>query len=388
MRLAPGPPEVCLIKPLKSAYSETFIQAHLDRLPARVACLYGQWFPTRRADDRRLLPLPLYLLKNGVRAAARGLGLVSEETAAGVARNLDTRGLAHYLRRNRVATVLAEYGPTGAAVAEACQRARVPLVTHFHGFDAHDRRILAEYGAAYGRMFAAAGAVVAVSRDMERQLLGLGCPREKLHYNPYGVDPEVFAPAAAGANPPRFLAVGRFVDKKAPHLTLLAFRQVAASQPEARLQMIGDGDLCEACKQLARSLGLGDKVEFLGPRAHAEVAAAMRQARAFVQHSVTTSWGDMEGTPVAVLEAGAAALPVVATRHAGLQEAVVHGKTGFLVAEGDVDGMAVHMLALARDPDLAAHLGRRGREHICTKFSMARSIGRLWEIMARLIQPG
>ena len=71
----------------------------------------------------------------------------------------------------------------------------------------------------------------------------------------------------AAGNPqeqlPRFLSVGRFVDKKAPHLTLLAFKQVAAELPAATLTMIGDGDLLESCKLLAKSLNLLDRRSLL-----------------------------------------------------------------------------------------------------------------------------
>jgi glycosyltransferase involved in cell wall biosynthesis len=107
----------------------------------------------------------------------------------------------------------------------------------------------------------------------------------------------------------------------------------------------------------------------------------MREVRAFVLHSVTTSEDDVEGTPVAVLEAGAASLPVVSTRHAGIKDVVIHGETGFLVDEGDVQGMACYMVELARDPGLAARLGQRAREHVCENFSMEKSLTTLWGII-------
>jgi glycosyltransferase involved in cell wall biosynthesis len=107
----------------------------------------------------------------------------------------------------------------------------------------------------------------------------------------------------------------------------------------------------------------------------------MRRARAFVQHSVRTSYGDSEGTPVAVLEAGASGLPVVSTRHAGIKDVVIEGETGFLVDEGDIEGMAAHMLTLARDADLAGRMGRRAREHVAANFSMEQHIARLAEVL-------
>ena len=241
---------------------------------------------------------------------------------------------------------------------DACDKMNVPLIAHFHGFDAYRQRTLETYGRRYPELFEIAEAIVAVSRDMQAQLIKLGAPADKVHYNSCGVEPSVFKGADPLHSPPTFVAVGRFVNKKAPHLTLLAFKAALENCPEARLVMIGDGPLWEACRQMTVSLGLSDSVDLQGVRSQAEVATAMQQARAFVQHSITTHDGDSEGTPVAVLEAGASGLPVVSTRHAGIKDAVIHEKTGFLVAEGDIARMAEHMTT----PGERSPIGRRSRQ--------------------------
>jgi len=334
--------------------------------------LHTGWFPTRREDDSRLLPVPVALM---TKAEAR---LPRSVRAVNVA--VKNRILAKYLRSNQIKVVLAEYGPTGACVMDACQDARVPFVVHFHGADAYHFPMLDTYSAAYKRMFSETSAVVAVSHDMEQQLIALGAPREKVHYVPYGVDPKIFQEADPSSEP-LFVAVGRFVDKKAPHLSILAFEKVLRRVPSARLVMIGDGELFESCKQLARALRISETVEFAGVRTPAEVAATMRKARAFVQHSLRTTDGDSEGTPVAVLEAGAVGLPVVSTRHAGIKDVVREGETGFLVDEGDIGSMAEYMIRLAENPGLAAGLGRQARQHVLANFSLSESIERLWKIL-------
>jgi len=177
------------------------------------------------------------------------------------------------------------------------------------------------------------------------------------------------------------LAVGRFVDKKAPQLTLLAFRRVLDRVPEARLTMMGDGPLWECCLRLCHAMGIADAVRLPGAVPHDQVAEAMGQVRAFVQHSVRTFQNEAEGTPVAVLEAGAMGLPVVATRHAGISDVVIDGETGALVDEGDVAGMADAMVRLAEDPELARRWGRAARNRIVSEFSMERSIGHLWKVL-------
>jgi colanic acid/amylovoran biosynthesis glycosyltransferase len=368
---------VCVVSPSRDAYSETFIRAHVERLPARVEVLTGGWLPTHAEDGTPLLR------QDPVARLMRATGRRVLRLASGY---LETRAVVHFLKRRRITAVLCEYGPTGVMCYPACRTARVPLIVHFHGFDAYDRTTLDSFGRSYPQLFEAASAIVAVSRHMEQTLLDLGAPRKKLHYNPYGVDTKVFRGAEPAAVPPRFLSVGRFVDKKAPHLTVLAFSLVAREVPEAQLTMIGGGPLMEASRQLARALRIGERVDFVGPQPPLDVAAAMRRSRAFVQHSVVTSYGDSEGTPVAILEAGASGLPVVATRHRGIADVVVDGTTGFLVDELDVDAMAERMLRLATDAQLADRLGRAGREHVASNYLVEDRIASLWQIISGTIE--
>jgi colanic acid/amylovoran biosynthesis glycosyltransferase len=101
------------------------------------------------------------------------------------------------------------------------------------------------------------------------------------------------------------------------------------------------------------------------------------QACCFAQHSVVPSYGDAEGTPNTVLEASAAALPVIATRHAGIPDVVRDGVTGFLVEERDVQGMADAMIRLLKDPQLCREMGRNGRQRVQTCFSSSQHLQRL-----------
>ena len=363
---------VCVISPQENAYSQTFVRAHKELLPAQIRSLYASDYENV-SDEHG--PLVKRTLAPRLRRAVLRRSL-----------NLDhnyfqQQALEQYLVKHKVNAVLAEFGPTATLIMEACRKVGVPLIAHFHGFDAYRQRTLDTYGRRYRELFEMAAAIIGVSRDMQTQLQSLGAPVEKLHYNSCGVDPSAFSGADPLHSPPVFVAVGRFVNKKAPQLTLLAFNKVLEEVPDARLVMIGDGPLWEACYQIRRSLGLARAVELSGPKSHHEVAQAMEQARAFVQHSIRTQDGDSEGTPVAVLEAGASGLPVIATRHAGIKDAVIDQKTGLLVEEGDINAMAEQMVRLARDAQLAATLGKAGREWISTEYSMTKSIQNLWTII-------
>ncbi len=358
---------LCLALPQQPGGTETFLASYLARLPFPITVLRGDgpcW------DER------------GARVFGRSwpahvLNRVHGRLNRTAWRRRRAKVLGRWLSDRSTACVLADYGPTAVTVMDACRAASVPLVARFHGYDAYRHDLLRRLRHDYARLFEAAAAVVVVSRHMEEQIVRLGAVRDRVHCIPSGTDMTLFVPGSPGTRPPHFLAVGRFVAKKGPLLTLAAFARVAEALPAARLMMVGDGPLFAAAKRTAGVLGIGDKVRFPGALDHARVREAMQECRAFVQHSVHADDGDAEGTPNAIVEAHASGLPVVATAHGGIVDVVRHEESGFLVAEGDVEAMADCMLVVARDPERAAAMGRVGRRHVEQGFSFERSLGLL-----------
>jgi glycosyltransferase involved in cell wall biosynthesis len=260
-----------------------------------------------------------------------------------------------------------------------CRLARVPLVIQFLWDD--DCGHAVGSGGRYRELFDYAHALVVLSGQMREQVLRVGAPPEKVHVIPYGVDTRLFMPAHPGAAPARFLAVGRFAEKQAPHLLVAAMSHVVRVCPDVRLTMVGAGPLLEPCRQLARALHVDHAIEFTGARGHDVVAQHMREARAFVQHAITTAEGECWVTPVSLLEAMVSGLPVIAARQASIAECVTDGATGLLVDEEDVDSMAERMIELARDPHKAAELGGAARIVALERFSLGRSLGQLAAIL-------
>jgi glycosyltransferase involved in cell wall biosynthesis len=367
--------KLCIAYPNRFSYSETFIHNQIKELKPERA-IYEGWYPALQSDEVSILPFPLKLLL--IRGTLRNLIPQGYH-------KMYTRCLANYLRKNQIEVVLAEYGQMGVSLADACQMAGIPFVVHFHGADAYEYGILAHYSQAYQTMFHKAAAIIAVSTDMKNQLLQLGAEESKLIYNPYGVDVQQFTGARPSEMPPVFVAVGRFTEKKAPHYTLKAFAKVKELIPEAQLNMVGAGELWEESKRLAAELDIFSAVTFAGVQPPEQVAQISRGARVFVQHSIRATTGDSEGTPNSVLEASATGLPVVSTQHAGIKDAVIHGETGYLVPEGDVEGMANYMIQLAQNPILAGEMGKKGRLHMEQNFSMPYRIQRLKEILASVV---
>ena len=364
-------PNICVILPSPPGYSETFLQAHMDNLATAIN--YLQDYPI---DIEDVFPKQRY--SRWTEQLVHTLRVWWHRYVVNPVKKISVRS---FLRKRNIDVVLAEYGMTAIGAASVCKELNIPLVVHFHGYDAYQTEVLDRHQRAYQRTFDYASAIIAVSKHMREQLVMLGAPAEKIFYNPYGVDVDKFKQAPVLTSPPTVISVGRFVEKKAPYLTIIAFKKVFEKLPDARLVMVGTGPLHDVCDNLIKALHIKHAVELKGALDHDQVAALMQQSRVFVQHSLLPASGDSEGTPVAILEAGAAGLPVVSTKHAGISEVVIHGETGFLVEEGDVDAMSDHIYQLLLDPNLATDMGQKARAHVIANISMERSIESLRNIL-------
>ncbi len=213
-------------------------------------------------------------------------------------------------------------------------------------------------------------------------------PRELLTCVPNGVDTERFRQVAPetrealrsslGVND-RFvwLAVGRFeIAKDYPNM-LHAFAQVCQRDSNAVLLLVGHGSLQQETESLAQSLGLGDRIRFLGVRS--DVPEVMAAADGYVMSS---AW---EGMPIALLEAAAAGLPIVATRVGGNHEVVRDGESGFLVPPRDPEALGQAMLRLMEQaPERRRDMGERGREHVRVHYGLGRVVER-WQDLYRQV---
>jgi len=348
-------------------YSETFIRNQLNNLKAPVT-LTGGWLPYLDNGNRSIFSFPF--TNNLLRASLKKLSIKRYKL-------LYTRYLTHYLLKYKIELVLAEYGITGSNMVDACKSAGTKLIVHFHGFDAFHTDTINSFKKEYIRMFDYCTSLVVVSDDMKNQLIELGANQDKIHKIPYGIDSNKFSGALPENNPPIFIFVGRFTAKKAPILTLKAFAKVVELIPEAKLIMVGSGELFDETVNLANKLELQKQVEFAGVQNPESVAKYLKSARCFVQHSVRSENGDSEGLPNTILEACASGLPVVSTKHAGIKEAVIHGETGFLCEEGDFVAMSEYMLKLGNNPKLAGEMGKNASIFVKNNYNLDGQIQKL-----------
>ncbi|TYA56645.1 glycosyltransferase family 4 protein [Formosa maritima] len=355
--------KIALLTPNKSTYTETFIQNHIDYLPFEKIVVYGGAFPYLMTNEEPSLTYRRwYKYKTIVRDK---FGIKTEAFKAHL--------LKKHLQKHDVDLVFAEYLNTGAEVQEVCKELKIPLVAIALGYEISQYRIIEQYESMYQSLFQYAKKIIVVSNHMKKNLLALHCPENKIVYSPASPSEDFFELQPTFLSK-QILAVGRFVNKKAPELTIKAFSKVFLECPEATLVMAGDGPLLEACKMLVEELKLQEAVVFKGRITREEHKQLLAASYMFVQHSRVAENGDSEGTPVAILEASAAGLPVVSTLHAGIPDVIRNNETGFLVKENDVDEMANKMIELLHNKELAIQMGSEGKIYIMENFTLEKHI--------------
>jgi glycosyltransferase involved in cell wall biosynthesis len=299
---------------------------------------------------------------------------------------LATLRLARLIRRERpqiLHTHTAKAGTVGRVAALLAGRRKPPIVVHtFHG------HVLRGYfGPVRSRFFrllerwlaAQTTALVAVSPQVRDDLVALGvAPRERFVVIRLGIElEERVAPEQNGrAESRRYLGIpdgrfavgwiGRMTGVKRTDDVLVAFKRLRDEGVDAVLCMVGDGPDRNQLERRAKELGVIRDTLFVGYQE--DVAPYYAAFDALVLPSGN------EGTPVSVIEALAAGRPVVATRVGGVPDVVRHGEDGFLVEAGATGELARRLAELARDPELAARMGREGRSRVLSRYAVDRLV--------------
>lgn len=230
-----------------------------------------------------------------------------------------------------------------------------------------------------------AAGVVTISEFNRRALVELVGPEfaDRIHVIHCGVASERFAQRPPRPSPdgsPTLVCVASFMDYKGHDVLLDAVALLRDRGRPVRLRLVGDGELRGAIEERVVRLGLGDQVELLGWRSAAEVAEIVAGADAFVLASVVSAGGQTEGIPVALMEAMAVGVPVVASRVSGIPELVIDGVTGTLAAPGDAADVARAIESVLDDPMRSQALADAGVRLVRTEFDHERSVGRLVEL--------
>ena len=255
-----------------------------------------------------------------------------------------------------------------------------PWIVSFHGVDAAKFLDQPGYIEQLREVFATAQLVLARSQSLLDRLQSLGCPPEKLRLNrtPIPLDhlaiPQRPTPSDGHW---RLVQACRLIPKKGILTTLDALQTVVKTHPNLRYILCGDGPQTEAIRTRAAALGLTQNVEFKGWLKPEQLEQEYQSAHLFLHPSELTPEADQEGIPNSMLEAMATGLPIVATTHGGIPEAVTSGTDGLLVPEHSPAELAQAILQILNHPDLRHQLGTNAAATVRTNFGAQAQITRL-----------
>lgn len=288
------------------------------------------------------------------------------------------------VRRLQPDVVLAFFGaPSGVAAWFWSKFFRLPYIVSLRGGDvpgfrpydfARQHRLLGPW---LRRVWRRAGAVVANSEGL-RQLAIRFESQVPIQVIPNGVDLDAFRGGQREWAPPRLLFVGRIVYQKGLDLLFDALGQL--KDLPWQLNLVGDGPRVSNLREQAASLGLANKIRFLGWLSRAELPKTYQQANLFVYPS------RHEGMPNAVLEAMASGLPVLATRIAGNEE-LVSADTGALVPPEDAAALEATLRPWMADASLRQRMGAAARRRVEQKYSWQGVAQAYLDLMRKIVGP-
>ncbi|MEB3047733.1 glycosyltransferase [Rhizobium mulingense] len=280
--------------------------------------------------------------------------------------------------------VHAHFGKNGYVIGPLARAAGKPLVTTFHGFDATYRGDPKKPGGFNQVRFFAKGRSemadwnswnIAVSDFIRDRLLALGFRADRVYRHHIGIDLDLFKMEPRPRKKGLVVSIARFVDYKGHRFMIDALSRVAATGTPVEFVMVGQGPLKEEIEALARrSL---PSVTIHENLSQTEIRDLLTSAELYLHGSVTLDNGHAEAFGLANLEAEAVGTPVVAFRSGGVGEAIEEGKTGYLVEERDVAGMAEAVGRLLNDQALWTAFSARAPLLVAERFDIRRQTGML-----------
>jgi glycosyltransferase involved in cell wall biosynthesis len=291
--------------------------------------------------------------------------------------------LVELLKADNPDLVHVYYGHKAVHYLEMLEAWGGPFVVSFHGVDVSKFLDQPEYVTKLKTVFKKASLVMARSQSLLDRLEELGCPTDKLRMNHTPIPLEHLQ--AAVRQPPadgqwRLVQACRLIQKKGILTTLKALALVKEKYPLVRYVLCGEGPLKPKIEEAVHKLGLEDNVELLGWLDQQQLLEQYNIAQMFLHPSQKTKEEDQEGIPNSMLEAMATGLPVVATMHGGIPEAVHSGEDGLLVPEKSPEQLAEAMLKLMGDATELARLSRNAAASVRTNFGAETQVAAMEDV--------
>ena len=300
----------------------------------------------------------------------------------------ELRALTNVLERRNAQLLHIYFGQIAVHLLPLIRAWEKPSIVSFHGADAIVEMNKPAYREATRQVLAAVKFVLVRSESLRRAVVDLGCDERKIEVQHTGIPLHEFPFRERSLRQNgewRFVQAGRLIEKKGLPVTLRAFASFLKRYPNATLTIAGEGPLLGQLQDLARELKIDNRVSFIGFISQEQLRDLYYASHIFLHPSETGPDGNQEGIPNSMLEAMASGLPVFATQHGGIPEAIENGVSGVLVPEHNHDELGRGLLDAVQDPGFLSRIARAGAEVVRKNFDLAAQAGRLEDIYLKLL---
>jgi colanic acid/amylovoran biosynthesis glycosyltransferase len=302
--------------------------------------------------------------------------------------NTELNALLAVLSNTRAQLLHIYFGQIAVHLHPLIRAWKNPSIVSFHGADVMVDMNKPAYRDATLHMLEAVKLVLVRSESLRGALIELGCDPAKVELQLTGIPLEQF-PFRERSAPEngqwQFIQAGRLIEKKGLPTTLRAFAAFVQRYPNATLTIAGEGPLLNELQHLTHELSIAKQVSFSGFVSQEQLREIYYQSHIFLHPSQTGRDGNQEGIPNSMLEAMATGLPVFATMHGGIPEAIENGMSGVLVPERDHEALGQALLDAVKDPGFLSRIARAGADTVRKNFDLSTQAQRLEEVYFRTI---
>jgi len=279
----------------------------------------------------------------------------------------------------------AHYGPTGFLALPLATRLNLPLVVSFYGSDVYALTQQKLWRNRYHELFSKVTLILSKGPTMTEKLIDLGCPSQKVVTLDHGINlatiPFTVRPSTTQ---PRILIASRLEPIKGIDFALKSFQLAQQKVPHLSLSIVGSGSQAQKLIQLAKKLKLKN-YHFYPFMSQPKLIKFAQKHHLFLHPSLTQPGGIVEGNPTSIIERAASGMPVIATKHGDISLMVKHAKTGLLVKENDLQGLAQAIVTLATHQSLWPKFAQAGRQLAETSFDTIKQTAKREQLYQSLL---
>lgn len=357
-------------------YSETFIKTHIEMLHNYNVHVLASEILT---DGLKVKVLGKTILNSGkfgwVRDCLFKLGMLTPQ-------------LRQELKATNAQLVHSHFGQNGFSSLPVAQLLDIPHITTFHGFDITvDDFSVSNVGRLHNRfrknikdLQLGGTKFLAVSEFIKNKLIALGFENDKIETHYLGIDVDQFSRKNQIRQNFRVICVGRHIECKGHTYLLEAMQIVQRALPETELVIIGDGPMREALESYAQTLKVNCR--FVGKISSADVRNELEEASIYCQPSIRLPNGQEEALALTILEAQAMNIPAIVFNTGGMPEAIVDGKSGFVVEEKNVRSLAEKIMFLLENKETWKSFSDYAKDQVAERHNIHKQTIKLQNIYA------